>query len=266
MMPEWREAVRTLEQAGTPAVLVTVLATRGSAPRDAGAKMVVTADAQFGTIGGGAIEYHSLRIARELLADATAGSPCVREFDLRAMPGQSCGGASSILFEPLRPPAWRIALFGAGHVGQALVGVLGTLPCRVLWFDARPDVFPPACPPNVALRRVDDPAAEAGRLPAGTMVVVMTHEHRLDFEVAAAALARADLPFVGLIGSKAKAAQFRQRLEQQGMTPEAIARLTCPFGLPGVGGKLPEEIAVATAAQLLQVRDRHRLPSAPGGG
>jgi xanthine dehydrogenase accessory factor len=99
------------------------------------------------------------------------------------------------------------------------------------------------------------PAACVATLPAGASVLVMTHDHALDFEIVAAALPRMDLPFVGLIGSETKRARFVSRLARLGLDATAIRRLTCPVGAPGTGGKAPPEIAIAVAAQLLQIRD-----------
>jgi xanthine dehydrogenase accessory factor len=251
---EWLEALRALQQAGKPAVLVTVLAARGSTPREAGCKMVVCDATTHGTIGGGNLEFQSVLLARTLLA-ASPDAPLIKEFPLGPALGQCCGGHASVLFEPIRPAGWHVALFGAGHVGRALVGVLGSLECRVTWIDSRDTAFPPLLPANAAAALDVAPATRVPPLPAGTYVLVMTHDHALDFEIVAAALPRADLPFVGLIGSETKRARFVARLARQGMAPAAIRRLVCPIGVPGAGGKAPAEIAIAVAAQLLQTRD-----------
>jgi xanthine dehydrogenase accessory factor len=166
------------------------------------------------------------------------------------------------LFEIVRPAAWHVAVFGAGHVGRALLGLLGTLPCRVAWIDPRRDAFPADMPTNASAMVSASPAAMVGALPGGSFVLVMTHDHQLDFDIVAAALRRTDLPFVGLIGSATKRARFIRRLEAQELGRAAITRLTCPIGVPGAGGKLPAEIAIAVAAQLLQARDA-ASPAAP---
>ena len=256
-MTDWLDALHDLRQAGTPAVLVTLLAARGSTPREAGCKMVVTAEATFGTIGGGNLEFRSIAAARDLLRDAGAG-PVLREYPLGPALGQCCGGHATVLLEQVAPPAWQIALFGAGHVGRAVAGVLGSLACRVTWIDARAGVFPALLPANV----VPAPQASVATLQAGTQVLVMTHDHALDYALIAAALARPDLPFVGLIGSETKRARFVARLGREGVAAASIRRLVCPIGIPGAGGKAPAEIAVAVAAQLLQIRDA-AVPVAP---
>jgi xanthine dehydrogenase accessory factor len=263
-MPDWVAALHELAEAGTPSVLVTLLAVRGSTPREAGCKMVVTGTATYGTIGGGNLEYQTIAAARALLAGEIR-APAVREFPLGPALGQCCGGHATVLFEPVRPVSWRIALFGAGHVGRALVSLLATLDCRVTWIDPRPDVFPAPLPANVTALSDPDPPAQVAALPAGTCVLVMTHDHALDFGIVSVALSRTELPFIGLIGSETKRARFAARLRRNGMPDNLIARLVCPIGVAGVGGKAPAEIAVAVAAQLLQIRDaRASKPPAPG--
>jgi xanthine dehydrogenase accessory factor len=253
-MAAWLDMLRALDQDGTPAVLVTLLAVRGSTPREAGCKMVVTAEAAHGTIGGGNLEFCSVALARSAL-QAGATGPIVREFPLGPELGQCCGGHASVLFEPIRPTALQLALFGAGHVGRALVNVLSTLDCRVRWIDSRADAFPADVPANVAGQIAPSPVACIPSLPAGTFVLVMTHDHALDYELVAAALPRMDLPYVGLIGSETKRARFVARLRRAGVAADAIRRLVCPIGVDGAGGKAPAEIAIAVAAQLLQTRD-----------
>lgn len=259
-MPGWLEALTAHERAGTPAVLVTLVELRGSAPREAGAKLVVTAAALEGSIGGGALEHSCAEIARGLLAQGVC-APSLRDFPLGPALGQCCGGHVRVLFEPLFTRVWDVALFGAGHVGQAVAGLLGALPCRLHWIDQRADVFPAELPPHVQALPCAEPQAEVARLAARISVVVMTHDHALDYRIVAACLRREDLRFVGLIGSETKAARFRSRLARDGFGPEAIARVTCPVGLPGIGGKLPTEIAVSVVAQLLQARDA--VPARP---
>jgi xanthine dehydrogenase accessory factor len=251
---DWLDTLRRLEAEGTPSVLVTLVSARGSTPREAGCKMVVTADDLHGTIGGGNLEFQSVRAARALLV-ADPGTPVVRDFPLGPALGQCCGGHATVLFEMLRPVHWRVALFGAGHVGRELVRLLGRMTCRVSWIDSRPDAFPVDLPANVATDTPDDPVQKIAALAQGTMVLVMTHDHQLDYEIVSAALNRADLGFIGLIGSETKRARFASRLTRSGMGAEAIARLVCPIGISGVGGKLPAEIAIAVAAQMLQMRD-----------
>lgn len=248
MIAAWITALQQADAAGDAAVLVTVAAVRGSAPREAGAKMVVTADAAHGTIGGGRLELECITEGRMMLQGAAG--PVLREFPLGPALGQCCGGSVSVLFEVVAPPAWRVAVFGAGHVGREVVGLLGGLPCQLRWVDSRAGLLRDH-PARVTPILAEDPAAEIARLTPGSFVLVMTHDHQLDFAIVAAALARKDLT-VGLIGSDTKRARFASRLRALGLDP---APLICPIGLPGVGGKLAAEIAISVVAQLLHLRD-----------
>ncbi|RYY79783.1 MAG: xanthine dehydrogenase accessory protein XdhC, partial [Comamonadaceae bacterium] len=182
--------------------------------------------------------------------------------------GQCCGGVVHLRFEGVgradipalsaRLDAGRtpLALFGGGHVGRALVTVLGTLPFAVTWIDSRDEIFPAQVPDNVTCEHSDPVQAAVADLAPGSRVLVMSFSHAEDLDVVAACLqrlrARGDLPYVGLIGSRTKWATFRHRLEERGFRDEELARITCPIGVPGITGKQPEVIAVAVAAQLLQ--------------
>jgi xanthine dehydrogenase accessory factor len=146
----------------------------------------------------------------------------------------------------------QIALFGAGHVGQALIRVLADLPCRVKWIDSRPEVIPAVLPTNVSGRLTALPQRDIHSLESGTFVLVMTHDHQLDFEIVEQALGRDDLT-VGLIGSATKSTRFKSRLRRAGFAESAIDRLICPIGIPGISNKQPEAIAISIAAQLLQI-------------
>ena len=155
-------------------------------------------------------------------------------------------------------------LFGAGHVGRALVLALAPLPFRVSWFDGRENAFPPHIPANATAIRLSDPEVAIGSAPRGAFVLVTTHEHPLDLALTAAALARPDLPFVGLIGSGSKRARFERRFREIGIADERIAGLVCPIGVAGVADKEPAVIAASTVAQLLQARDVQTRPIGAG--
>ncbi|MBD1552245.1 xanthine dehydrogenase accessory protein XdhC [Pseudomonas typographi] len=249
-MANWIDALAELQAQGEAGVLVTILEEHGSTPRNAGSKMVVSATALYDTIGGGHLEYKALAIARRLLAAGTQ-QPHLERFSLGASLGQCCGGATVLLFEPLGQPRAHIAVFGAGHVGRALVPLLASLPCRVRWVDAREQEFPDALPAGVSRVVNDDPVEEAERLPPGSYCIVMTHNHALDLELAAAILARNDFAYFGLIGSKTKRTRFEHRLRERGFDPAVVQRMRCPMGLAAVKGKLPVEIAVSIAAEVI---------------
>jgi len=252
-MAAWLDALAAAERNAQAAVLVTVLTAKGSTPREAGAKMVVSIEGIAGTIGGGSLEHQCEAAARTMLADGADGIH-TRDLPLGPALGQCCGGHVSVLFEIIRPPRLHVALFGAGHVGKALVKILADVPSRVMWIDSRPEVLPANLPANVVPLRTSQPAQAVEALPAGSVVIIMTHDHQLDFDITAAALRRGDLRAVGLIGSDTKRARFTGRLLRQGLSRAQIDRLICPIGLPGIEGKEPAVVAVSVAAQLLQLQ------------
>ena len=255
--------------AAAPAFLVRVESTQGSAPREAGAWMAVFAGRLVGTIGGGHLEHQAIAEARRRLA-GVPGPEQVR-YALGPALGQCCGGVVHLGFEHLpqapdaaaaarlrarlAPPGHPVALFGGGHVGHALARVLAPLPFALTWIDSRDGIFPDV-PPEGAVCEHSDPVQQAvPGLAAGTRVLIMSFSHAEDLDVVAACLRRqrerADLPFIGLIGSKTKWATFSNRLRGRGFTQDELAHVTCPIGIPGIEGKEPEVIAVAVAAQLL---------------
>ncbi len=245
---DWLEALGLARARGEACVLVTIASTEGSSPRAAGTKMLVRADGGLiGTIGGGRLEHEAQARAATLLAAGDAG-PRLEAFALGPQLGQCCGGRVTLLFEPFAGVSLVLGLFGAGHVGKALVEVMAGLPLRVSWIDGRAEQFPSALPPGVSRIVTDLVVDEVKDLPPGAAVVAMTHSHDLDFAIAAAAIARDDLAYVGVIGSDSKAARFRARLAQRGLPAE---RLRCPIGIAGLKAKHPRAVAIALAAELL---------------
>ena len=252
---------------GEDGVLVEVTATEGSVPRGPGTCMLVFGQSLHGTIGGGHLEFQAVAHARSHLQAGTASSE-LRQV-LGPSLGQCCGGAVALRFERvgaadagrlrshLQGVRTPLALFGGGHVGRALVQVLATLPYAVRWIDSRDEIFPADVPPQVHCEHSSPVQAAVASLDSGSRVLIMSFSHAEDLDIVIACLKRlrerGDLPFVGLIGSKTKWATFRHRLEQRGFTEEEVAQITCPIGVPGITGKEPEVIAVAAAAQLLQL-------------
>ena len=162
---------------------------------------------------------------------------------------------SPVWVEPLserRPQLW---LFGAGHVGRAIAATVEDLPVEVMWFDSRADAFPSPVPANVIPRTTRNPALEVSEAPTGALFLVLTHSHQLDEEICGAVLKRGDFRYLGLIGSQTKRARFMARWRAEGLAKAARERLVCPIGIPGLPGKTPKEIAIATLAQILQVLD-----------
>jgi xanthine dehydrogenase accessory factor len=254
-----------MKEITSSAVLVTVDEARGSAPREAGTWMAVFADRVQGTIGGGQLEFDAIARARRWLA-GEPGDALVR-YPLGPSLGQCCGGVVVLRFELASDEAVRrlaaegaaqrepVALFGGGHVGRALVQVLGLLPFQVSWIDSRDEIFPAQLPGNVQCEHSDPVQAAVAGLAPGSRVLVMSFSHAEDLDIVAACLKRVrerrDLPYIGLIGSKSKWAAFRHRLEARGFSAAEIGAVTCPIGIAGITGKQPEVIAVAVAAQLL---------------
>jgi xanthine dehydrogenase accessory factor len=185
-----------------------------------------------------------------MLASGSQGTRLER-FSLGASLGQCCGGVNVLLFELMGQPQAQIAVFGAGHVGRALVPLLASLPCRVRWIDSRENEFPDALPAGVLKIVNEEPLDEVDELPAGSYCIVMTHNHQLDLELTAAILKRADFGYFGLIGSKTKRVKFEHRLRDRGYEPALLQRMRCPMGLAEVKGKLPIEIAVSIAAEVI---------------
>jgi xanthine dehydrogenase accessory factor len=311
----WRRVRESLEKERR-AALISIVKVEGSAPREAGARIVVSQDAGFfGTIGGGRLEYETLAIADAALSSEKP-SASLQVWPLGPNLGQCCGGSVTILTETFdigdlsqvrelaaaeeagpftvfsrMTEQGRIAreilseddaegaglgeaasgqrfverfgevrrtvlLFGAGHVGRAVVLALSQLPFSVRWIDSRTDQFPDYVPANVITLRTDEPEREIDAAPSGAFVLIMTHSHPLDYSIAAAALRRPDFGFVGLIGSATKRARFSSQARQLGLSEDQIARLVCPIGLPDIKDKEPSIIAAGAAAQLLIARER----------
>lgn len=266
------------------AVLVWVQGARGSVPREVGAWMAVFPDRVLGTIGGGHLEWDAIAQARQGLkahgqaAPAAPLVPWTQRKVLGPQLGQCCGGAVDLRFEPvsaadiphlqrrLMPPLTPLALFGGGHVGQAIVQALAPLPFAICWVDSRETVL--AAAPQVPSARLQlehsEPVQAAVRdLAPQSRVLIMSFSHAEDLDVVAACLQRQrerrDLPFVGLIGSSTKWASFRQRLQARGFGAAELAHVTCPIGLPGIRGKQPAVIAASVVAQLLLFNEAHAV-------
>jgi xanthine dehydrogenase accessory factor len=168
------------------------------------------------------------------------------------------------LVDLLPKPRAELLLFGAGHVGAAIVRLLAGLPCHVTWVDERDDMFPPDIPANVTVEATDSPEALVAAAPAGASYLVMTHSHALDQRLAEAIMARGRVGWFGLIGSHTKRKQFEHRLRARGIDAARIDAMVCPVGLPGITGKEPAVIAVAVCAQLLGVWEAAAFANAAG--
>lgn len=338
-MKHWLNALASIS---TPGILVTVATVLGSGPREPGAKMLVTADDLFDTIGGGHLEMRATEIARAMLAMPAASLAAQRRlerFPLGPSLGQCCGGVVHLAFERVQTDhfaqlqclsqrwrlgqdTWRLAaldsdlapslcdsngthlagpvwpetlplpsqvsgqancqvltdaagqrwlldsclayrahlmLFGAGHVGAAIVRALADLPCRITWVDEREDMFPTKVAANVSVEASDTPEALIATAAPDTSYLVMTHSHALDQRLSEHILRRHDICWFGLIGSQTKRVQFERRLRERGIPATRLADMVCPIGLPGIHGKQPAVIAASVVAQLLQVWEEHEL-------
>lgn len=247
-----------------PAAIVAELSSvKGSSPREEGAFMLVAPDALFGTIGGGALEYLVIRRARQALRDGE--TPPGLDVPLGPEIGQCCGGRVGVSLRVMtaetalelrqrqataeagRPDVY---IFGSGHVGKALVRALAPLPLHVHVIDTRPDELGDV-PAGVEARAVPMPEAMVRSAPLGSSYVILTHDHALDFLIAAEALARADAPYVGMVGSRTKRARFASWYAEQGGSKEQLQRLVLPIGAFGLVDKRPEVIAALAAAEIL---------------
>ncbi len=272
----WLKALTHLAEQQQSAVLITLVAVRGHAPREAGAKMVVSADGCWDSIGGGNLEATAIAKARALLRPVsnlqTAQVSASQLLTLRLSDSapneygrQCCGGEVTLLLEPVLKVRPSIALFGMGHIGLELALILSRLPINLYLIDSRESQLslsrlsglqPNESKSSEAVLHIKHsliPELELAELPTGTHLLIFTHDHAEDAALCDAALRRPDLGFIGLIGSASKWGRFRQQLKAEGHSETALARITTPIGLAGIGGKRPAEIAISVAAQLLQV-------------
>lgn len=255
------QTVVDLERDGIGCVLVVLVEALGSTPQDAGAKMIVTATGRHtGTVGGGRVEAQAIALAQDMIAATGAGSTAPRfvNWSLKSDVGMTCGGSVKLYFEPhpAAQNAWPIAIFGAGHVTQALVPVLLPLPCSITVCDSRAEWLE-RLPRASHLRtvRLDQPAELVATLPDATFLLCMTKGHATDRPILLQALRNRGFPYIGVIGSDAKAAILRRELVADGLPPERAAGFHCPVGLD-FGSNHPHEIALSIAGQLLTERDR----------
>ena len=346
-MADWISFLLNAKARNETAIVITVASTKGSVPREAGTKMVVTAREVHGTIGGGHLEFKAIAIARGMIG--ADGPRALHRFPLGATLGQCCGGVVNLLFEPvpadvgwvenlasriasgkecflvtpvtgdarvgklildtgndawsiaggslgsrirddeareiaqtmrrtsqvtllktmpanasdpeqtcffdlLRTTNFHIVLFGAGHVGRALVKVLSELDCTITWVDTREEEFPIDVAAKVKLVCTDVPETEIDAARPGSYFLVMTHSHALDQTLSAQILRRVDFAYFGLIGSQSKRRQFERRLLDHGISTAQLAQMHCPIGAAGITGKEPATIAIAVAAEILQRR------------
>lgn len=246
----WLQAASELDAKAESYVMVTLLGTSGSTPRASGTKMVVSQDNIYATVGGGHLEFKVIEHARALISQ---GQTCqaIENFQLGANLGQCCGGMVVVLFEAFIHDAMRLDVYGAGHVAQALIPILAQLPLRIRWIDSRAELFPAQIPANVEKIIDEQPVDQVASAKENNAFVILTHNHQLDFQLCQSILKRGDALWLGVIGSDTKAKRFQYRLSQRGFSAQQIEQMICPVGLKEVTGKLPMEVAIAIAGQLI---------------
>lgn len=243
-------------------VVITLIAGRGHIPQDPGAKAIVTrAGLVFGTVGGGKVEAKALLHAQTLLS-GTNTVPLTVVWNLQRDIGMTCGGEVTYLFETHRAHSWRVRIFGAGHVAQALVRALSQLPVSVTCIDPRTEWMErlPQAQANLEIIQTESPAKwiEDNIHDAAEFFVVMTQGHSTDVPILEALFKKFDQPrYIGVIGSETKGIRIKSELDQRGVSKDSLRELRVPIGLP-IGTNHPAEIAISIVAELLQVRDTEK--------
>lgn len=253
------DALNDLVAAHVPFVAVTVVDTLGSTPQDRGAKMLVTGEGRvFGTVGGGKVEVRAIAEAQGLLTDDSQPKTKFVQWSLEKDIGMTCGGIVRVYFEAFNVTRWNIVVFGAGHVANALVDLLVRLDCRLTCIDPRPEWLGrlPESPKLTKVLAPDMPAEVAG-IPEGSFVLLMTMGHTTDRPILLEILRTRTFPYLGVIGSHAKAKRLQQDIRDAGLPEELTKAFLCPVGLE-IGSNHPQEIAVSVVAQMLGVRDTKR--------
>jgi len=263
-MPAAREDIRDFLRRERAVVLVEVTGAAGSTPRDTDAWMLVSERAIFATIGGGQLEYMAIDQARRALRSGLAAEPM--NVPLGPEIGQCCGGRVGLAFTAVGPSLARdliarsdremavrphVYVFGAGHVGDALAMALSLAPLRVILVDTREDELMASTVPRIETCLTPMPEAVVRDAPAGSSFVILTHDHALDFLIAAEALRRTDAAYVGMIGSKTKRATFRNWLSRESGSPGLFEKLVCPIGGTALKDKRPAVIATLAAAEIM---------------
>ncbi len=243
--PDWLDAVAACLRSDAPLAVVSRIGGTRALP----AQLVVTEQGTTGSLGDAALDATAVALARPRVIARAAGATLV---------DAPADAAITLLVHVVLPSDFAVLVFGNGHVGRALVQVLGVLPAKVRWIDGRDADFPASVPPGVQVVATDAPEGELAGAPRGAYVVVLTHSHALDLQLVEAALARDDWRYLGLIGSQSKRNQFARRLAARGFPPDVFTRVTCPIGAGSglaIRSKEPGAIAVAVAAEILALRE-----------
>ena len=263
VIANYLEQANKLADRGVVFATITLVQPEGHVPQDIGAKAIVTESGlAWGTVGGGRLEARAIEHALAMIARVKLGADTntvvdaeMIRYELQRDLNMVCGGAATLFYEISAACNWNIAIFGAGHVAQATVGLLCTFACNVICIDHRQEWLD-KIEPRSNLRKIlaAEMPEEVYKLPAGTFYVCMSQGHATDLPIVRQILRRNQAAFIGVIGSEPKARTLRGALLKEGFTEDAVNKIYCPVGLP-IGSNAPTEIAVSIAAQLLQTRD-----------
>ncbi len=264
-MDTYYEKVNELLASQIPFVAATVVDTTGSVPNDPGTKMLVTRDGLFhGTVGGGKVENRAIQEALDMLnTDDPARRTHFVNWSLNRDIGMTCGGMVKLYFEKHNCTSWNIVVFGAGHVANALISLLVKLDCKITCIDPREEWLQ-KLPDYASLKKVclNDMPSYVSKIPDGSFLVLMTMGHTTDKPILLEILKTRNFPYIGVIGSDAKAARLYADIREAGLPEEATKEFFCPLGLQ-FGSNHPQEIAISIVAQLLQERDKYQALSKP---
>lgn len=252
------EKILELREKGQPFIVATLVKTKGSAPQEVGAKIIVDASGYIdGTVGGGKVEERVILHAQNMLKSAENFD--YSEWNLQTDIKMTCGGVVSFFFERVQArPTWEIAVFGAGHVAQELIRSLLKLECSITCIDPRTEWLD-KLPEHHKLKKIqtEDMKSVVSDLSPDTFIVSMTMGHAFDLPILTEAMKRNVFPYIGAIGSDSKAYVLRSDLKKNGIPEEKIETLYCPIGEP-FGNNTPVEIAISVVAQLIKVRETKR--------
>lgn len=255
------EKILELKLKGNPFIVVTLVKTKGSAPQEVGAKILVGSEGYIdGTVGGGKVEERVILHAREMLKSGESFD--YSEWNLQTDIKMTCGGVVSFFFEKVEAkPNWEIAVFGAGHVSQELIRTLLKLECSITCIDPRSDWLA-KLPEHHKLKKIQTDSMKdvVADLSPGAFIVSMTMGHAFDLPILIEAMKRNDIPYIGAIGSESKSVVLRSDLKKNGISEEKINALYCPIG-EKFGNNTPVEIALSVTAQLIKLRDSLRESS-----
>ena len=254
-MPTFFDVLNELLAAEAPLVTVTVVDTAGSVPQDRGAKMIVTAEGlRFGTVGGGKVETKAIADAQKMIRGEIAENTRFAQWNLAKDVGMTCGGIVKLYFEAYNAGRWRVVVFGAGHVANALLTLLVHFDCQITCIDPRAEWLAklPQSPKLTAIQSSDMPSV-VKTLPDDAFVVLMTMGHSTDAPILIEILRSRKFPYVGVIGSDAKANILKRDLA----AAKVQGDFHCPIGIE-IGTNHPYEIALSAIAQLIQQRDALR--------